>query len=190
MDVGILHRLQCAFDHHLQIIQILAELGDELLILQQLDPQAQPGDGGLEIVGDGAEEALPIIDIAAKPVLHDIDGAGNGDHFAGARLRQCFLVDILAQAHRRIGQLAQWTGLPAHQQHGKEKEQGGEQQDEADLVRRQGALIQRHEGGRQHCGQIEPFARCQLDLGDQYRWGHGVNQQSMLYPGGRQIGQQ
>ena len=83
MDVGVFDGLQGTFDHHLQIVQILVEFADQRLILQQLGAQAQAGDWGLQIVGDGAEEVLPIIDIAADTLLHDIDGAGHGHHLAG-----------------------------------------------------------------------------------------------------------
>ena len=76
VNVGLFHRLQRPLHHQLQLVQILVELGYLGFVIEQLDPQPQPGDGGLEIVGDGAEQPLPVVYEAADALLHDVEGAG------------------------------------------------------------------------------------------------------------------
>ena len=94
-------------DHQLQLVQVLVELGDLHLVVQQFDPQPQPGDGGLEVVGDGAEEALPIVDEAANALLHDVEGAGRRHDFGGtSSLRDGWSMS-LAEADRRLGEATQ-----------------------------------------------------------------------------------
>ena len=169
MDIGVLHGLQRPFDHHLQIVEVLAEFDDLLFVLQQFDPQPQARDRGLQIVGNGAEQALPIIDITADAVLHDVDGTGNGDDLAGALFRQRRLIDVFAQHHGRGGEATQGPRLPADQRKGEQEQDRCQQDDETKLVRRQVVILQRHVGGGQQRRQVEPLLIADSGLDHQNR---------------------
>ena len=56
VNIGVFHALQRALDQHFQLIQITAELVLQLLVFQQLDAQAQAGDGRAQVMGNGAEQ--------------------------------------------------------------------------------------------------------------------------------------
>ena len=63
--------------------------------------------GVLRVVGDGAEEALPIVDEAANALLHDVEGAGRRHDFGGTLLLEGRLVDVLAEVDRCLGEATQ-----------------------------------------------------------------------------------
>ncbi len=83
MSVSFTH-LQRPFDQQLQFIQVAAELGLQVLVLQQFDPQAQAGDRGAQVVGDGTEQLAALGQVAADALAHAVERPAHFHHFAAA----------------------------------------------------------------------------------------------------------
>ena len=82
MYVGVLEGLQRALHQQFQLQQVILQPAPHGVVLDQVDPQAQAGDGGLEIVGDGPEHLIPVTDEALQASTHDVETTSNGNDFS------------------------------------------------------------------------------------------------------------
>ncbi|MNR47387.1 hypothetical protein D3C85_1664820 [compost metagenome] len=108
--------MQRALDQHLQLVQVAAELGLQLLVIKQLDTQAQARDRRAQVVGDGAEQLAAFGQVAADALAHGVEGPAHLLHFTATAFGH--RLDVGPQRHLPCGQgqALERAALPVHQQ--------------------------------------------------------------------------
>ena len=185
VDVGVLYALQGAFDQQLQLVQVLAELGLQALVLQQFDTQAQAGDWRAQVVGNGAEQLAAFGQVAADSLTHAVERPTNLDHFTAARFSQRRHIGAQRHFPRSPRQPFERPTLPVHQQADEQQQQGCGEHDETDLLPRQAFGLQAGIGFRQQRGDIQPLPLTQTDLRYQHRRVEWFQGQRVMRPGAR-----
>ncbi|VVN70900.1 hypothetical protein PS685_05027 [Pseudomonas fluorescens] len=186
VNVGVFHALQRAFDQQLQLVQIAPELGLQLFVLQQFDPQAQAGNGRAQIMGDGTEQLAALGQITTDAGTHGIEGARHLDHFtAAAHLDRLDLVLTQRHVPGRSRQTLERTALPVHQQADEQQQKNTAEHDKPHLQGRQPLLFETGVGLGQQGGDIQPFTGHHLDLCDQDRRIDRLQRQCKMRPGAR-----
>jgi len=86
VDVGVLYTLQSPFDQQFQLVEVLAELGLQMLVLEQFHTQAQTRDRRTQVMGNGAEQLGTLGQVTADALAHAVERPPHFDHFAAAAL--------------------------------------------------------------------------------------------------------
>ncbi|MNP38827.1 hypothetical protein D3C76_1323690 [compost metagenome] len=138
-------------------------------------------------MGDGAEQLAAFAEVAADAFTHAVEGAAHFHHFAAAGLGQ--RLHLGAQGHfpRSRGQALQRPALPVHQQADEQQQEAAGEDDEPQLLGGQALVLQAGIGLGHQRGEVQPFARADLDLRHQHRGIHRLQGQRVMGPGTRQF---
>ncbi len=187
MDVGVLDALQRALDQQLQLVQVLAELGLQTFVVEQLDAQAQARNRRTQVVGNGAEQLRTLGQVAADALAHAVERAAYLDHLTAPAFRHWRNIGTQRQIARSPRQAFERPALPVHQQADEQQQQCRGEDDEADLLARQALGFQAGVGLWHQRSDVQPLALAQADLGHQHRRVERFEGQRIMRPGAWQL---
>ena len=169
VDVGLLHVLQGPLYHQLHLVQVSGKLALLLWVRQHLGAQLEAGQRGLEIMGHGAEQQIPLVQVAANAPLHLVEGMDGGPGLAAALLLHLGHLPLAVEQGRGPGQVADGPYLLAYHPPGGDQDDQCRPQHETELARGEETGIQALVRGGQGRRQIEPGAGRDGNLDHQNR---------------------
>ncbi len=105
--VQVAEQAERALDHLRHLIEVRGETDAQVVVLDGLGAQAQARERGAQIVRHRREHARAAFEIAAQPLLHDVERARRLAQFARAFLGERRVVCAAAHGVRGGGELAQ-----------------------------------------------------------------------------------
>ena len=131
-----------------------------------LQPQPQPGERRLQVVGDGREHLRALADMPLQALLHGVEGFGRAPHLLRPGHRQWIALQVLAQLGGGVGEpLQRRTGDARHHvgEHGDGQRQQRQEQriegEDADARRRRVLQCQPQRGAIAQGQLHQPAAR-------------------------------
>ncbi|MNL10924.1 hypothetical protein D3C87_1317390 [compost metagenome] len=138
-------------------------------------------------MGNRAEQLATFGQIAADAFAHGVERAPHFNHFAATTFGHRLDVGAQRQIPRRPRQTLERSALPVHQQADEQQQETAGENDEPHLLRRQALLFKTGVRLGQQRGDIQPFARCHLNLRDQHGRVHRFQGQRVVRPGAWQL---
>ncbi len=169
VNVGLLHVLQGPLYHQLHLVQVSGKLALLLWVRQHLGAQLETGQRGLEIMGHGAEQQIPLVQVAANAALHLVEGMDGGPGLAAPLLLYLGDLPLAVEQGGGPGQVADGPYLLAYHPPGGDQDDQCRPQHETELARGEETGIQALVRGGQGRRQIEPGAGGDGNLDHQNR---------------------
>ena len=158
VNVGLFHALQGALHHQFHLVQVGGKLALLHWVSQHLGAQLETGQRGLEIMGHGAEQQVPLVQMAADASLHLIEGMDGSPGLAAPLLLHLGHLALAVEQGGSPRQVADGPYLLAHHPPGGDQDDQRRPQHETQLARSKETGIQALVRGRQGRRQIEPGA--------------------------------
>ena len=158
VNVGLFHALQGPLHHQFHLVQVGGKLALLHWVRQHLGAQLETGQRGLEIMGHGAEQQVPLVQMAADASLHLIEGMDGSPGLAAPLLLHLGHLALAVEQGGSPRQVADGPYLLAHHPPGGDQDDQRRPQHETQLARSKETGIQALVRGRQGRRQIEPGA--------------------------------
>ena len=107
---GVAHEGQGAGDHRLHLGDVVGHLGANRL-RGGFHAKSQPGEGGAQVVGDGADHGHPVVHIAGEALLHVVERPRRDRDFGRSVGRQGWRSRVATQAFGGRREQGDWRGV-------------------------------------------------------------------------------